>query len=248
MSTEEQQEQAALYALELLTADEAASFEQEMQADPDLDVLARELRESAHHALLGGVPAAGPSAALKGRVLAAIRAEGVAAATVGGGGGASAAKIVAFRPLGWLPWAMAAGLAVFCGLLVSDRTDLRRELAAARSADPASLVAVYSLDPADNPHAGIVSIAWVPTRQSGILQANGLANPGEGRDYQLWAVDADRKEPVSAGLVRVDGQGHARVEFKPDAAARHVSAFAISVEPTGGSAKKTGPIVFVGKD
>jgi anti-sigma-K factor RskA len=245
MSTEEQQEQAALYALGLLTADEAASFEREMQADPELTSLARELRETVHHALLGGVPASGPSPALKTRVLASIQAESGA---VAGGSRAPAAKVVAFRALSWLPWAMAAGLAVFCGVLVSHETDLRRELAEARSADPTSLVAVYSLDPADNPRAGIVSIAWVPTRQSGLLQATGLAKPGEGKDYQLWAVDADRKEPVSAGLVRVDGQGHARVEFKPDAAARHVSAFAISVEPSGGSSKKTGPIVYVGKE
>jgi anti-sigma-K factor RskA len=245
MTTEEQQEQAALYALELLTADEAAAFEREMRANPELSNLARELGEACHHALLEGAPAAGPSPALKARVLASIQAEGAGA---GQGGGVSASQVVAFRPLGWLPWAMAAGLAVFCGLLVSDRSDLRRELDAARSADPASLVAVYALDPADHPPAGIVSIAWVPSRQTGVLQASGLANPGEGKDYQLWAVDASRKEPVSAGLVRIDAQGHARVEFKPDAAARHVSAFAISVEPTGGSFRKTGPIVYVGKE
>jgi anti-sigma-K factor RskA len=247
MITEEQQDQAALYALELLTADEAAAFEREMELDPELVALVREFRESVNHVLLGGGRATRPSPALRARVLASIKAEGGAAAA-GGDRGAGAGKVVAFRPLGWLPWAIAAGLAVFCGVLVSNREDLRRELAAAQSADPLSLVAVYSLDPAEHPQAGIVSIAWVPSRQSGVLHANGLDNPGPGKDYQLWAVDADRKEPVSAGIVRVDAEGHARVEFKPDTAARHVSAFAISVEPSGGSPKKTGPIVFVGKN
>jgi anti-sigma-K factor RskA len=243
MISEEQQDQAALYALGLLTADEAAAFEAAMGADAELATLARELREAANHVVLG-LPEASPPAALKARVLGLVGNEGKAAAATA----TAAEKIVPFRPFGWVPWAIAAGLAVFCGLLVTERSDLRRELAALRATDPLSQVAVYSLDPAGDPTAATVSVAWEPGHQSGLLHATGLAAPGRGKDYQLWAVDAGSKEPISAGVVKIDAQGHAHVVFKPDAAAPHVSAFAISVEPAGGSPKKTGPIVFVGKE
>jgi anti-sigma-K factor RskA len=243
MIGEQQQDQAALYALGLLTADEAVAFEAEMRADPELAKLARELRETANHMVLA-LPEAAPAPALKARVLALAAAERHPAPTTGSPG----AKIMTLRPFGWVPWAIAAALAVFCGLLETDRSNLRRELAAAHAADPLSQVAVYSLDPTSEPHAAAVSVAWAPSHQSGLIRVNGLAAPGQGKDYQLWAVDAGSKEPISAGLVRIDAKGNAELVFKPDAAATHVAAFAISVEPAGGSPKKTGPIVFVGKD
>jgi anti-sigma-K factor RskA len=242
MITEEQQDQAALYALGLLTADEAAAFETAMGADPELAGLARELRETASHVVLG-LPEASVPAELKARVLALVAADGRPRAAAPN---PEAGKIL--RPFGWVPWAIAAGLAVFCGVLVSERSDLRRELAALRAADPLSQVAVYSLDPAGDPRDAVVSVAWEPEHQSGRLDVNGLAAPGRGKDYQLWAVDAGSKEPISAGVVKIDAKGHAQIAFKPDARAPHVSAFAISVEPEGGSPKKTGPIVFVGKE
>jgi anti-sigma-K factor RskA len=243
MIPEEQQEQAALYALGLLPADEAAAFEAAMRTDAALASLARDLRETAGH-LVPALPQATPSSALKARVLALVAAEAraTAAATE-----PAAQKLVLFRPGAWVPWAIAAALAIFCGVLASERSDLRRQLAAVRSADPLSQVAVYNLDPAGDPKAASVSVAWVPGHQSGLLDVNGLPDPGHGKDYQLWAVAAGSKEPISAGVVKIDAKGHAVIAFKPDVRASDVKAFAISVEPAGGSPKKTGPIVFVGK-
>ncbi len=243
MTGEEQQDQAALYALGLLTAEEAAAFEATLRDDPALGSLVRALKETAHHLVLG-YPAATPPPALRNRVLSLVAAENKAA----GASPAAAAKIVALRPFAWVPWAIAAGLAVFCGLLVTQRSDLRRELAAVRASDPLSQVAVYTLGPAGEHAPAEVSVAWVPARQSGKLDVHGLPYPGKGKDYQLWAVDAGSKEPISAGLVKIDENGHAQITFKPDNTATHVNAFAISLEPEGGSPKKTGPIVFVGAE
>ena len=47
MISEEQQDQAALYALGLLGADEDAAFESELRANAELRDLVRELREAA---------------------------------------------------------------------------------------------------------------------------------------------------------------------------------------------------------
>ena len=47
MISEEQQDQAALYALGLLDADEDAAFESELRANAELRDLVRELREAA---------------------------------------------------------------------------------------------------------------------------------------------------------------------------------------------------------
>ncbi len=244
MSAEEQQEHAALYALGLLTADEAAALEEAMTADPELAALVRGLREAAHQTVLG-LPQIAPAAALKARVLDLVAAEAAGArpapAPVAG-------KIVPFRPLAWLPWAIAAALAVFCGLLGSQRADLRRELAALQAVDPLSQVAVYTLDATGNASAGAASVAWAPSRQSGMLNLSGATALKSGKDYQLWAVDPASKDPISAGVVKIDAKGHAKLVFKPEAAVSHAAAFAISVEPAGGSPKKTGPIVFVGAE
>jgi anti-sigma-K factor RskA len=73
-----------------------------------------------------------------------------------------------------------------------------------------------------------------------------MPSPGRGKDYQLWVVDAEHKDPISAGIVRVNADGVAEWRFKPAGLANHIKAFAISVEREGGAPKKEGPIVMVG--
>jgi anti-sigma-K factor RskA len=67
-----------------------------------------------------------------------------------------------------------------------------------------------------------------------------------GKTYELWAIRGG-KPPEPAGLFTVGPDGTvatraARVE-RPE----EVAAFAVSVEPEGGSTSPTGPIVLVGK-
>jgi len=96
------------------------------------------------------------------------------------------------------------------------------------------------------PAGAKATVAWQPGRQSGVIRISNLPAPEPGKDYQLWAVDAEHKDPISAGVVRVDKNGVAQIRFKPVEKAEHVKAFAISLEREGGVPKKEGPILLVG--
>jgi anti-sigma-K factor RskA len=79
-----------------------------------------------------------------------------------------------------------------------------------------------------------------------VIRITNLPAPALGMDYQLWAVDAAHKDPISAGVVRVDRNGVAQIRFKPIEMAQQVKAFAISLEREGGVPKKQGPILLAG--
>jgi anti-sigma-K factor RskA len=236
MISEEQQDQAALYVLGLLEPHEAAAFESELSGNAELRDIARELREAAGIVALT-VPSQTPPASLKHRIMREIAVK-------------TEAPIPIERErvsLGWMPWAIAAGLAVFCGLLAVDRVRLERELADIRATDPLMQTTLVTLAPsAPAPADAKATVAWQPGRQSGVIRISNLPAPQPGKDYQLWAVDAEHKDPISAGVVRVDQNGVARVHFKPVEKAEHVKAFAISLEREGGVPKKEGPILLVG--
>jgi anti-sigma-K factor RskA len=278
MISEAQEEQAALYALDLLSAEEVVAFERELSASAELRALVRELRESGA-ALAHVAEAQTPPPALKARVLQQIAAEAAR--------GAAPPENVIRPPASvfgrWLPWAIAAGLMIACGLLARERgqlqdrvaqqelaTDAARQravraeeaaelaraesqrmaqearqiIAAAQTRTPPVLVALGATK--DGPAQAQAVVAWDAARQSGTIRINNLPSAGTGRDYQLWAVDAEHKEPISAGIVRVDADGTTVVEFKPTAPANQVQAFAISVEREGGASKREGPIVLLG--
>src|SRR5438046_4039644 len=74
MISEEQQDQAALYALGLLDSDEDAAFESELRANAELRDLVRELREAAGDLALTA-PSLLPPAMLKERVMGEIAME-----------------------------------------------------------------------------------------------------------------------------------------------------------------------------
>ncbi len=70
-----------------------------------------------------------------------------------------------------------------------------------------------------------------------------ISPPPPGKSYQLWLVPASGA-PVNAGLVAANQQnGAVVVHFAQNLAAK---AFAVTVEPLGGSAQPTGPKVLVG--
>ena len=235
MISEEQQDQAALYALGLLGTAEDAAFESELRVNAELRDLVRELREAAGDLALT-TPSLQPPASLKQRIMREITTK----------------QVVPMPPqqrasFGWMPWAIAAGLAVFCGLLAVDRIRLERQLADTRAVDPLMQTTFVTLAPsAPAPADAKATVAWQPGRQSGVIRISNLPAPQSGKDYQLWAVDAEHKDPISAGIVRVDKNGVAQVHFKPVEKAEHVKAFAISLEREGGVPKKEGPILLAG--
>ena len=236
MISEEQQDQAAVYVLGLLDSAEAAAFESELSANPALRDFVREMREAAGDLALTA-PLQTPPASLKQRVMREIAMKAKR----------SAPMSIQRTAFAWLPWAIAAGLIVFCGVLAFDRARLQRELADVRAADPLMQTIFFTLTPSPPaPADAKVTVAWQPGRQSGVIRITNLPAPEPGRDYQLWAVDAAHKDPISAGVIRVDKHGVAQIHFRPVDRAQQVKAFAISLEREGGVPKKEGPILFVG--
>ncbi len=296
MMTEAQQEQAALYALDLMSAQEAAAFEHELSAHAELQALVRELRDAAAAMALAVPRSVLPSEGLKSRVMDQIAEEA-----------ARNEPVNIIRPPRSVfsvvvPWAIAAAFILFCGVLALDRAKLADQLAAEQSAKEdhlaqerstseqrlaqeramfetrlaqerktfdqrlalenakmekrladeraaraASLPMLIALAPAEGaPAKAQAVVAFDPSTQTGTIKISNLPAAAAGKDYQLWAVDAAHKDPISAGVVRVDANGVAQVQFKPTEAAREVKAFAISLERQGGVPKKEGPILLVG--
>ena len=234
MISEEQQDQATLYALGMLSADETAAFESALSGNAELRNLVREIREAAGDLALSTPPQL-PPASLKASVMREIarHAEGPA--------------LKEGPSFAWVPWAIAAILLLFCGLLAFDRARLKRELADARGVDTLMQTVFFTLAPSGPVPAEVkATVAWQPGRQTGVIRISNLPAPESGKDYQLWAVDAAHKDPVSAGIVRVDKNGVAQIRFQPVEKVQQVKAFAISIEREGGAPKKEGPIVLVG--
>jgi len=231
MISEEQQEQASLYALDLLRAEEAGVFERELATNAELQTLVTELRDTAG-SLARLVPQQAAPAAVKSRVMQQIAAEAAPAS----------AKVVSFPT--WVPWAIAAGLAFFCGMLALDRAKLQDRIAAAESQP--ILVALAAAEGAGAPAKAEALVSWQPGKQTGVIKIRNLPAAAAGKDYQLWTVDGAYQDPIDAGILRIDANGVAQIEFKPNKDAREVKAFAISLERKGGVPKREGPILLIG--
>lgn len=118
MIDERTEEQAALYAVDALEGAEKTAFEEDLSAREDLRKLVDELRAAAA-SLAHGVPARIPPPELEQRILQAVRAE-------------QRPTLRDPAPARWIPWAVAAGIAVLCGYLAADRATKARQLSAAR--------------------------------------------------------------------------------------------------------------------
>jgi len=92
----------------------------------------------------------------------------------------------------------------------------------------------------DGPMPGIqTTVYWNTTSKDVYLLVNNLPTPTPGKQYQLWAI-VDGK-PVDAGIFDMQA-GPMKMKNIPSA-----QAFAITLEPKGGSATPTMPIYVMGK-
>lgn len=241
MIAEEKQDLAALYILDSLDANEAAAFEAAMRDDGELREFVNELREALGSMALSvsGQPA---PVGVKRRVTAAIAAE-----TQPRSSNSLGKRSITPHPMSWLPWAIAALFFVSLGALFYNNMQMRREIATIRKTDPLMQTHFVALAPAkDAPVEAKAMVAWQPDKQSGVIHIKGLPVAGKGKDYQLWVVDAEHKDPIDAGMVRIERDGTARVRFKTAGKAHKVKAFALSLEREGGVPKREGPIVLIG--
>jgi anti-sigma-K factor RskA len=226
------EEQASLYVLGLLEGEEASAFELRLQADAELRALVDQLDAAAAAVAHSAPPHALPPE-LRDRVLAEARR----------------GKTVAFpRRSYWLPWAIAACLALTCAYLIAERSGLQKRITRLEQRDMLSQVQIASLSSKvkNAPDANAV-VVWDEKKQRGVLKVTKLPRNEKNRDYQLWLVDPRYKDPVDGGVFHVVNDGSLRIPFQPASPVREAKGFAISLERKGGVTKAEGPIVLLGK-
>ena len=276
MIDEGMQEQAAAYALGALDAEQAHAFEVSLRVDPELRALVRELR-SVTEALAGSAPALEPPAAVKARLLLEIdpqqqRPSGRTTAqdqpvseSVSEPVGAALSEPTRRAANLWIPWAIAAALAVLSVAFLWQSGSLRSQLAAqasrinelttsaelarAESADLRLAVAklresnrlakfrIALLDSllAASPKTIAVSV-WDNDRQDGVFIVRNLKPLPSDKDYQLWIIDPKYPSPVDAGVFQVDAKGNVRQDFRAKMPIQTANQFAVTIEQKGGAA------------
>jgi len=89
-----------------------------------------------------------------------------------------------------------------------------------------------------------IDVLWHPEKKSGVLVARSLPSLEPNRTYELWLIDG--AAPIPAGTFNTDANGDAVIEIDRLTAAGEPRKFAVTVEPAGGSAAPTTPIILVG--
>ena len=268
MIDERMEEQASLYALGLLSGAELTEFETQLRGNAELRRLVEQFRASAD-LLAASAPQNEPPPHLKQKILGQIEAREIASP-----------KIIPMRPenssgsIVWLPWALAACLAVVCAILFLDRTknqtaaaqlkselnqlreqtgelraqtdSLQNEVASLQKKDRLSQMRIAMLSSLleDSPKAVAVSV-WDNEQQKGVLVVENLAPLPADKDYQLWVIDSKYPSPVDAGVFTVDEKGAVRFQFQPKARV-NFEKIAVTLERKGGVAKPEGKMVLLG--
>jgi anti-sigma-K factor RskA len=87
-------------------------------------------------------------------------------------------------------------------------------------------------------------LLWNPAARTGLLLTSGLPEAPGDKTYELWAIAGN--EPVPAGLFTVDEAGHALLRLPSLPPTKRYTKFAVTLEPAGGVAKPSGPMLLLG--
>ena len=162
----------------------------------------------------------------------------------------------------WIPWAVAAAATVLFVLSLRQNVDLKDRLAAVESQ---SLIqqadlqrareVVATLTASDAMRVTLVAAKTPPQpqgkaiylkdRSSLIFLASNMPALPPAKAYELWLIPK-QGNPIPAGVFKPDAHGSATVVNPPLPVGTDAKAFAITVEPEGGSAAPTMPIVMIG--
>jgi anti-sigma-K factor RskA len=225
MINEDKQQQVIDYVLGEMSATDAASFERELGRDSELQTFTREMFETFGR-IGGGVESLPPPPSIPQRILRQERR----------------------RPFPFIPWAVAACLAIGCMVLATMWTESRREFAKLAQRDLLSRIRIAALQSQVDAYAKTSAVVvWNPDRQNGVLQFERLPALPANQDYQMWVIDPKQPQPVSAGLVPKSTDQERRITFWPTKPVSGTPKFAVSIEPAGGSAAPRGQIVLVGQ-
>lgn len=249
------QDQASLYALGALDAEEAREFEAAMNQSAELRALVRDFR-AVTEVIAGTSPALEPPPGLKARLMLQIADQPPRRQSTSKGRS---------RPMKtWIPWALAAGLAVvsfaltyqFTGLEAqiamqahrieelgmslevaqAESGELKQVVARLRESNRVAAVRIALLDSLVQgaPKAVAVSV-WDNERQNGVFIVRNLKPAPANKDYQLWIIDPKYPSPVDAGVFQVDDKGNMREEFRAKLPIAQANQFAVTIEKKGGA-------------
>lgn len=264
MSPEEneilKEESAIRYLLGEMSPTEESDFAAGISQDPDLRSLVASIADALGSAV-GELPLFIPPPELREQVLAAASPTlAIFPATrrnrrlqKAWPGFAAAAAMALFAAVGWTLWLQATTreknsraevVAVTAERdgIAARNSELEKNLAIARSANDLAEIRIASLR-SELKQAYVATLAWSQKRQEGVLDLSQLPLNQAGQSYQLWIVDENNTEPISAGAFEIDATGKMRVPFSPVMAVHNPVAFAISVERAGGVPKREGPII-----
>ena len=266
-------ELSAGYALGCLDEADRIRFEEHLsQGCPECEAALTDFSETTV-LLAGSSPASAPPPELRARVIKAALAARPAASS-------AAPRVTPIgearrRPaFGW-SWGWAAAAAVLAaaaglgwmtnGRLRTEIARLGEDLRVAR--ERIAVLETQSVEEnrwarvLTSPGARVATLAPTPDAQLK-LQGRAIYDPGthaavvvlqhvdvpSGHDYQLWAIRGN--VPASLGLIHPDKDGLAVLRIPDAGDPASLGAFAISLEPEGGSpnpAAPSGPVVMVGK-
>lgn len=228
---------AEVYALDALSAAEAAEIEQELDSVDytsrvQFTISVSEIRETL--ALVSVLDAIEPSDELKARVLEGIRSTTQvtpsAPSTV-----SSLKRHRDRRSNRWRTMMMAAAAVVV--VAVGGGVVANQVLGNDPVPTPAEQIAAapdVRTTTADFPGGGTATVSYSRESDSVVVELDGVPQPAAGQDYQMWFVDGT---PRSVGLVTPDqlAGGDGTVIDGMGASTN----FAFSLEPAGGSPQPT---------
>ncbi|MBY6350016.1 anti-sigma factor [Rhodococcoides corynebacterioides] len=237
---------AYAYSLDAVDDDERADIERRVASAP-ADQRARfdAVVESVHVtlALTADADASPAPAHLRDRILAAVDS-GIAAGQPEPG--AEPSPVVSLddrrRTRRWRLAAAAAAAVLVVGVggaVVSQQfgTDPASPTATVLAADDVQRSTV----PVEG--GGSATVAWSPTHDAAVVTLDGVADPGDGRVFEMWLIGAD-PEPRPAGLIDADSATADREHLVSGLSG--ATTWAVTVEPDGGSDAPTSqPIVAV---
>lgn len=85
---------------------------------------------------------------------------------------------------------------------------------------------------------------WSPARDAGVMMADGLPQLAAGQTYQAWVVYETAWESAGTFTVDASGGGTLLVSGHDETASAPPSWYCVTLEPAGGSARRTGPMVL----
>jgi anti-sigma-K factor RskA len=229
---DETKQQAAIdYILGELSPADAAAFEKTLNEDEELRQFTRELTDGVASIALAA-PSIRPRPELFSRIQSGI-------------GLSNRSKIIR---LSFLPWALAACLAIACLILGLNNLKTRGLVTELQQRERLVHLQIATLQAQADAYARTSGIVvWDPQKQEGLLRLSSVSPPEPGHDYQLWIIDPSKKTPVSAGVVTVGAAGVADVEFRPVQQVSAAAGFAVSIEKAGGSTVPEGRIILAGR-